>query len=314
MPVIDALAALHDLPLDQTAGFLSTTSVPDRPVDLELLRKLMQDSGLDASLVPARRAEIFDFQQVCRSVETRRGVRAPQGSVTQIAVGEVVTNASESVYQVTVEVRDEANRVIEHPKAMRVVYDKSLAGPGKDPIRFEPLEAAYADALKDLEHKIRLRFEASRGRLPGAKVREILRTLFKRMYATRWANSVYFVGSAHEADLAAMRTVVKGLYGHDADFSTIPVPNTRGVKEILAEKVASHVQGDVMKLMGDIADKLRADGKIKSSDFERTSNVRNELVEQAEQMMKVYGSEIATVREALTLVDEQVMAMWERTG
>ena len=312
MTAVAAIDALRDIPREFIAGTLTTTSVPDRYIDLEDFRARMTAHGLDASLVPAKRSEIHDFQQACRSVETRRGAKAPQGPRTQVTVGEVVTNSVESVYQVTAEVRDETNRVIEHPKAMRVVYDKSLVGPGKDPIRFEPLDPNYAQALKDIEPVIRLRFDAARGKLPGPKVREILRTLFKRMNATRWANSVYFVSTAHEAQLAAMREVIKGTYGADGDCSTVPILNTKGVHEIIGEKVAAHVQDDVTKLMSEFAKKLTPGAAIIEADFLRAQGSRAQLVTQAEAMMAEYGEEIATVREALALVDEQVMEMWSR--
>lgn len=312
MSALAAINAMQDIPREYIAGSLTTTSIPDRPIDLEQLRTLMLQHGLDASLVPAKRSEVFDFQQACRSVETRRGTQ--QGPRTQIAVGEVVTNAVESVYQVTAEVRDEANRVIEHPKAMRVVYDKSLVGPGRDPIRFEPLDPNYAAALHDLEATIRVRFDQTRGRLPGAKVREILRTLFRRMAATRWANSVWYVGVTHEPELGAMRRVVKELYGADADFSTAPILNTKGVREIIEEKVTAHVQSDVANLVGELSKQLKPGREVKEADLKRAQGARRTLVEQAEAMMAAYGSEITTVRDALALVDDQVAAMWSRVA
>src|SRR4051812_13034556 len=114
-------ATLRDVPPELCAGVLVTTSVPDRPIDPEQLRKLLLAHNLDDALVPERKkiSEVHAFQNACRSVETRRGSKA-KGSTTTVAVGEVVTNATESVYQITAEVRDEQMLVIEHPKAMRV--------------------------------------------------------------------------------------------------------------------------------------------------------------------------------------------------
>lgn len=310
MMTLMALAgSLDEIPAEYIAGTLTTTSIPDRPVDSEQLRRLMQQHGLDDSLVPAKRPEVFDFQNACRSVETRRGVRAPQGKRTQVTVGEVVTNAAESVYQITAEVRDEANRVIEHPKGMRVVYDKAFVG--QDPIRVEPLEA-FASMDPALEARIRLHFDVHRGKLPGPKVREILRTLFRRMAATRWANSVWFVAVQHAPTLEAMETVVKELYGLDADFSTIPIPNTAGVKRILGEKVIAHVRGDATKLMGEIADQLRDGKTVNERSFKRMADARADLVAQADAMQDAYGSELTGVDEALKLVDAQIREMWGR--
>src|SRR3954465_7404954 len=180
----------RDIPAELCAGVLVTTSVPDRAVDGEQLRTLLLAHGLDDQLVPERKKinEVHAFQNACRSVETRRGSKA-KGRTTTVAVGEVVTNATESVYQITAEVRDEKELVIEHPKAMRIRYQKAHAAA----IVVDDLEPAYAEALRPLADMIQLRFDAMRGRLTGAKVREILRAQFRGMHAPRWANATYFV-------------------------------------------------------------------------------------------------------------------------
>jgi hypothetical protein len=307
---------LQDVPGDLIAGVLVTTSVPDRAIDGEVLRALLKARGLDDSLVPEpkRISEVHAFQNACRSVESRRGASA-KGTRTTVAVGEVVTNGAESVYQITAEVRDAGNRVIEHPKAMRIVYDKSLAGHA--PITVEALEVNYAEALKPLADKIQLTFDALRGRLQGAKVREILRAQFRAMHAPRWANSVYFVDIKHMAALESMASVLAELYGGDAKYDHAPVLNTRHVRDTLGEKIGEHVADDVAKLMTTFAKKLSAkDGeqpkKITAREFEHANDQRAALVKQAEEMMAGYGDEIATVRESLALLNEQVVAMWER--
>jgi hypothetical protein len=204
-------ATLRDIPAELCAGVLVTTSVPDRAVDGEQLRTLLLAHGLDDQLVPERKKinEVHAFQNACRSVETR-GSKA-KGRTTTVAVGEVVTNATESVYQITAEVRDEANLVIEHPKAMRIRYKKDRVGAG-NAIVVDDLDAQYAQALKPLADKIQLLFDAMRGRLTGAKVREILRAQFRGMHAPRWANATYFVDLRHVDRLESMSKVIAELY------------------------------------------------------------------------------------------------------
>jgi hypothetical protein len=312
-------ATLRDIPAELCAGVLVTTSVPDRPIDGEYLRALLKQRGLDDSLVPESKkiSEVHAFQNACRSVETRRGASA-KGKRTTVAVGEVVTNGAESVYQITAEVRDEVNRVIEHPKAMRIVYDKAFAGPGNDPIHVEELDPNYAQALKPLADQIQLRFDALRGRLQGAKVREILRAQFRTMFAPRWANATYFVDLAHVDKLEAMSEVIAALYKGDAKYATAPVFNTASVRSNLKVAIGEHVTDDVTQLMAAFAKKLSAKDehgqpkKLTDREFEHANDQRAALVRQAEAMMANYGEEIATVREALGLVNEQVMALWER--
>jgi hypothetical protein len=307
---------LRDIPAELCAGVLVTTSVPDRAIDGEQLRTLLLAHGLDDSLVPEPKkiSEVHAFQNACRSVETRRGSKA-KGRTTTVAVGEVVTNATESVYQITAEVRDETNLVIEHPKAMRIRYTKALAGGA--PISVEGLEPHYAEALKPLADVIQLKFDAMRGRLTGAKVREILRAQFRDMHAPRWANAQYFVDLRHVNTIEALSKVLGNLYAGDAKYTLAPVFNTTAVRAGVKVAIGETVATDATRLMGENAKRLsaKAEGKpkkITTREFERANDLRTELVKQAEAMMSNYGEEIATVREALALLDEQVVEMFDK--
>jgi hypothetical protein len=311
---------IRDIPAELCAGVLVTTSVPDRAIDGEKLRALMLANGLDDALVPKPKQvnPVFAFQKACRSVETRRGSKA-KGATTTVAVGEVVTNATESVYQITAEVRDEANLVIEHPKAMRIRYVKAAP---TDPIRVDPLDPSYAAQLRPLADHIQLKFDAMRGRLDGPKVREILRAQFRGMHAPRWANATYFVDLKHVDKLEAMQRVIAQLYSDGAKYSPAPVFNTATVRENLRVAIGETVGDDVSKFVAALAKKLaeankepeagKSAKKITQGEFERAKDERKALVKQAEAMMANYGEEIATVREALELADAQVVALLEK--
>jgi hypothetical protein len=237
-------------------------------------------------------------------------------------VGEVVTNATESVYQITAEVRDEKNLVIEHPKAMRIRYDKAFTG--LSAISVDRLDEAYAEQFHELADIIQLRFDANRGRLQGAKVREILRFLWKSMQAPRWANSVYHVDLKHADKIIAIETILREIYGAEAFCRVSPVFNTAGVRAELAVAMGVDVGADAQALVGQLAKKLAEVGTtpeagkkpktITDKDFERARDARDELNRHAEAMMANYGEEITAVREAIKLVDAQVLAMFAKVG
>jgi hypothetical protein len=190
----EAIGILDGLDPSDVAGCLTTTKVPDAPTPADAFRALLDANGLDGSLVPITRREQLDFANACRSVEQRRGTGTNKGE--RVTVGEVLTNAAESVYQVTREVVDAQNRVIDHEKGMTLVFDPAKPA---DPIAVQMLDPSHQSALQHLADLIRARYFAMRGTLPGAKVRAILREMFKRMKATRWssANSVWFVPAEH---------------------------------------------------------------------------------------------------------------------
>lgn len=303
----------QELPLDQQIGKLVMTSVSDRPCALERARELLILEGLDATLIPAKRPEVFDYERACRSVQTRRGKVGDQRQI--VTVGEVVTNGAESVYQITAELRDEANRVIEHKKGMRVVYDKTIAGDpilGDDPIRFEPIddEQLYR-SLADLGDQIKLHFFAHRGMLPGQKIRDILRGEFRGMHGTRWTNSAWFLSVQHHDTLHAWKRVVQALYP-DATFDVLSLPKTRENRDMLGEKLATHVREDAEKLIGDMAGLLHGGAKVNQRQFEKMRDARQAVAEHAETMQSLYGDELTAVTDAMHLLNEQLMEMYGR--
>lgn len=304
-----------ELPPEQLAGQLVMTSYPDKPVPVNQFRSLLRDHGLDESLVPEKRPEVFDFQAACRSVETRRGVAA--NGRQMVAVGEVVTNQTESVYQITAEARDEANRVIEHRKGMRVIYDKARANDpvvGGDPIRFEPIDSqTLYQSLSALADKINLRFRLTRGQVPGPKVREIMRNELRGMHGARWRDSVWFVGMSHASEVEKWRQVITAL-SPDAEFIVTPLPNTASVRETVGKKMGEHVTNEATTALGKIADVLGKNEKLTQKQFERLNAIRRDIAAHAEEMQKLYGDEIATVTSAMGLMDQQMMEAWGRVA
>lgn len=292
-------------------GRLTTTHVPDRAIDGERLRELMKAEGLPHDLVPAKRSPVFDFQNACATVATRRGGKDAKGEYVEVA--RVKADQVECVYQITRCVKDTTNRVVEHHKSMRIVYAKERLAQGRDPIYVDALSFDDYEALKHLEQKIRLHFDAHRGRLPGQNVRVILRELFARLHATRWAAnaSVWFVPEQHAGTIDAMERVLKALCGDQVEFDAIPLYRADTI-DVLERKVASQVRTDVGKLMGENAEKLRAGEKVKTTTFERARAERAKLSEYAKHMIALVGDEIGAVEESLRMLDDQLMEMWGR--
>lgn len=308
-----ALEILEGLDPADVAGLLSNTRVPDSPCDVEQLRSLMTAEGLDTSMLPkvkTPRSPVFDFAIACRSVETKRGKRGRTGE--RVAVGEVVTNGDESVYQVTRELVDTQNRVIDHRKGMRVVYDKAFAD--SDPIRVEPFTAEHYDSIKHLEDEIRARFMALRGTIPGSKVREIVRKQFRLLGATRWSttNSVWFVPTEHVATLEAIERVLKAIYGDRAEFDSIPLPRSPHTTRTVTDKVGGHVALDAEKLLAKIAGKLADGADVRNDTFERMRDEAQEVRDYVKGMEAMLGGEVALAQSSMALVDTQLMEMLSR--
>lgn len=305
-----AIEILEGLDPADIAGTLTNTRVPDAPCDVEQLRALMLAEGLDTSALPAPakpRSPVLDFQIACRSVETKRG-RSVKGE--RVNVGEVVTNDAESVYQITRELVDADNRVIDHKKGMRVVYDKTQA----DPIHVEPFAQEHYEHLKHLEADIRARFMSLRGTIPGSKVREIVRKQFKAIGATRWSstNSVWFAAIEHAATLEAIERVLKAIYADRAEFDSIPLPRSPHMTRTVEQKVGAHTHIDAEKLLAEIGAKLADGADVRSSTFERMRAKAQDVRDYVNGMEAMLGGEVALAQTSLSLVDAQLVEMMSR--
>jgi hypothetical protein len=122
--------------MEHILGFYALFTVPDQPVSASKLARLWAAEGLPAGVVPNERKAVHAFQYACRSIESRRTIGVEQ-SEEQISVDEIYTNPEKSEYQVTRVVRDRANRVIDHPKTMRITFDQDtredhLGGTGQE--------------------------------------------------------------------------------------------------------------------------------------------------------------------------------------
>lgn len=293
------------------AGVQVATSVPDRPVEADQARDSFQRHGLDLALLPTKRRPEDDFANACASIGTKRGKTA-NGTRERIDVGFVTENPAEVVYQIDREVIDKANRVIEHKKSMRVVFDKSTAN-GGDPIRVEtPGTLEDYQALAHLEQAIRDHFDTHRGKIPGAKIRAAIRFYFlDRMGATRWADkqSVYFVPIEHYETVEKLGHMVGDLYPDDGDFTVLPLANTKGVLEIIADKHAAHVKQDAQQLLSEIADLRKSGRKIQSSTVARLVQTRRTLGQRRKRMTEIIGQETQTASAALDMLDEQLLVL-----
>src|SRR5205085_4934776 len=116
----------------------------------------------------------------------------------EIKVDEVLNADAECVYQITRMVRDRDRKVIEHPKAMKLTFDKlgQRTGANTDPISADLYEHTHEDALRGLEDKIRVGYQFNLTTTPGARVRAAVRNTLTEIHATKLrgaSGGAYFV-------------------------------------------------------------------------------------------------------------------------
>jgi hypothetical protein len=288
-------------------GVLTISSVPDRGVKLSKFRKEWISEGLDINLVPEERKPVNVFQEACRLVGTgKRGVPS-ENRVTEILAEQVTNNEGECVYQITRAVKDKQARLIEHPKAMRMVYNKVTGT-----IDCEPLDPDSYLELRHIEAKVREHFDANVKTVPGAHVRTGVRETLLSLGATRVANaaSVYFVPISGYSAVEALQRVLTNLYNGDAYIHVIPWLDTDATREIVEKHHTMDVKAQCEELVAEIHNRLKDQGngqsKVRRDYATNKINERIALSRRIKEYESLLGTEIEEIKTAMGLLDDQI--------
>ena len=292
-------------------GKLVTYSMTDDFISGTTLVRCWAKHGLDPNDLPDVRSGLHNFQSACRSVETRRR----NGAGVEVKVDEVVNDATECVYQVTRMVRDKTLKVIEHPKAMTIAFDKKL-----ETIAVRELEDYQT--LRGLEDAIRTHFSKNAKAIPGQKIRNTVRSTLLKIGAQnlrRKAGGLYFV--PHQYSVAApgggtqmtdtqptldgLAGVFEDLYGHRGDFWTMPLLDSADAQKMVAKHFAINVASASEELLTEAVNRVRA-GKgrgVQPQLRARLWNERRKLGGQIQQFEKMVSLEKDEIEKNLRDLD-----------
>lgn len=218
-------------------GCFATYSHKDANRAGSKVTEAVKNAGLEDFLdaFPESRSATDVFRSACRSVESRRGERD-----VEIAVDEIVNDANECLYQITRQVRDRTNRVIEPGKSMMLALRKSVH-------QIEVRQLGDDDALRGLEQAIREHYTANTTTVPGQKIRNGIIEVLARIGAQNVAKrkGLYFVPEQYKARdsgrlrktepvLQGLANLIDELYGQDGDLFWIPCPDTDYLRRVVA--------------------------------------------------------------------------------
>lgn len=322
-----AVSDQADVPI---IGYVGTYTLPDREVSGAKMVRAWANHGLDPADLPEARQPVHIFETAVRKQETRK----VNGTVEQVKVDRVKVNAAECVYQVTRQVTDLANAVVEHEKSMRVRFDKKASI-----LTFEGLDPDAYQALRPIEKAIRKDFEANAKTVPGQKLRNAIRKKIVHVGGQnlrRKAGGLYFIPTEYPNETGMKPTapilgtmpeggtpppapngitgVLHELYGDDADFYTLRVAGDEGEREMVRKHFMINASEKARELMEKAYQRLRQDsGRGARSDL--LANMWNErrrlhgMVDQFEQLVEFERTEIekdlTDLDSALNLLQEQ---------
>ncbi|MDQ1584563.1 MAG: hypothetical protein QOF36_2617 [Microbacteriaceae bacterium] len=300
-----------NITMDHILGWAATYTIPDRPIEGTKLLRMWAGHDLDTDLVPQARNAVHVFQRACRSVETRR----MNGRITEIKVDELSETSRDCTYQITRLIRDLEHRVIDHPKALRVTFDKA-----DETIAVEALESEHAAALagEGIEDAIRDYYAKNSSRVPGQKVRNAVRGQLHRLGASNLrgkAGGLYFVpkGDKQQKVLDSITTVLEELYDGDAELWSIAIANGDLERERVEKHFTQHVQGAAEEMVAKVAAVLdRNPSYIRKDLLRNVIQERKALEEQIAKYADMLGTKLKRASEATHIVDQQIDALVQR--
>jgi hypothetical protein len=311
-----------DITEDMLAGEYFWYSIPDAMQSLTKVRKAWRDCGLDVDRLPKERRMEHVFQEACRLVERR----TVEDTIVEIRAEAVLHTAEEVVYQITRHVWDEKNRVIEHPKALRAIWNKKDLA-----LKFERLESANG-AVQPIEDAIRQHVEKNATKVPGHKIRTILRHYVEEVGAENMrgnAGAVYFMPKVNpqKADKDGNREVIDGrefvgriiamlnaIYGR-ADVHRVPCVNDEGQRAYLEQKFVENCSEDVENFRDRALELVESKGArsrgFRKDVVENMLSARERLVERKAKFEKILGREIESLDQDMSLADSALRLFLE---
>jgi hypothetical protein len=241
-------------------GFLTWFSIPDDAVPLRRLKQQLVQAGLPMALAPKDTKAIDVFK---RSMREQEGKVRENGHVRETTVAQIVETPEDCVYQISVLKRDLENRVIDYPKAMRVVFNKKTEEISSKPFTGEGgVTRAEAAEIAD---QIQEFYDKNGTKVTGARVRTVVRNFIREesdesrgiegisgQNLRGKAGGIYFVLAEYEWALEALSQMLDEVYGGRAYLHFIPMADGDSEKEILRRHHIANTRQELKEALGEV--------------------------------------------------------------
>ena len=230
-------------------------------------------------------------------------------------------NPPECVYQITRMVRDRAEKLIDHPKAMTVAFDK-----GTQQLTVRELEDF--DALSGIEDSIRKHLADNEKRIPGQKLRNAIRDKIVELGGQnlrRKAGGLYFVPRTHrvrtganqveEQATAPVLDSIKGfladVYGDRADFYIIPLVGDEGQRAMVRKHFTLNVNTELEEMTLRALNRVRNPGErgVRQEMIDGLWNDRRRIMHAIEDFERLVGAEKSDIDTNLRAMNDALVAL-----
>lgn len=304
-------------------GNLVWFSVSDIEILREDLVRMASIAGLEEKYIPApiRSADAFR-----RATSEVGGIISSSDDCTEvIMVREVLSAEDRIVRHLIKEIRDKKNVCLSYEQIGEIEFDR----------QYEQMKTVSVtpESIAVLE-KAKILFERSRDYFVSDHLRRLMKNVLGACKAVgvRPAGAIYFTPMAYESTIKALHALVKTLPGNAVEMHYLPVVDAQEQRNMIEEKLRSHVMSQVSQLgslLGGKAETLGVKKTLKSLSVEFATILRdqkvvskttaNNAIQQLQNLKTQVGeyeglleSNLGEVRSTLDVLRRQVKAMLDR--
>lgn len=247
-----------------TLGYLTWFSIPDESVSLRRLKQMLMVHGLPPSLAPKDQKAVNAFKRAMREQEGRH---ERDGVIHESDVRVVVETPEDCVYQISTVVRDYDERQVDHPKALRVIFNKL-----NEEINFNPLGGVPRSEVLPMMEAIQDYYDKMGTKVTGARVRTVVRNFLRNEPDDQRnveglsgenlrgkAGGIYFVPARHVDQLTALSEALSELYQGRAYLHAVPLADGATEREIVRRHHVTNVRTEMKESMGRLKGLLSAE-------------------------------------------------------
>lgn len=266
---IQGLVAISEESGVKPLGYLTWFSVPDQSVSLRTLKKTLALNGLPIGLAPKDTKAIHVFKRAMREEE---GIRKDDatGTITETDVAQVMEDHQFCIYQISILVRDTDERVVEYPKALRVIFNKQT-----EEIDYNILGSGMGALVIDMQERIEDFYSKNAQKVTGARVRSVVRNYIKdepdegrnveglsgeNMRGK--AGGIYFVPAKHAEQISALSAMLHELYKGHAYLHAVPLADGSTERELVRRHHIANTREEMLEAISEVR-------KLTSGDRER---------------------------------------------
>jgi hypothetical protein len=228
-----------DLPGDILLGRIVLFTISDEPVKRDDIVKWFKSLNLNEEFVPPENKAQHAFEKA--TSETKDVYPMTKGREGHLMCRDVSRNTNTTRRQITREIKDGKNRVLDYHRAVDLQFvkpsDPTDQGGARLRIQIdtEHLEHGEHTELKKVAEAIQTRYFRYLEFFDGMKLRAMVREyLKKQLNAIEVKGGVYFVLHQYDEELARLSQLVSRL-GGECQMSMIPIVNVERERKFLTQ-------------------------------------------------------------------------------